>query len=42
MTFCVLQEETAEMISKLSEQLRDVLAANKELREENERLRRIY
>lgn len=38
----IAQEETAEMIDKLSEQLREVLAANKELRAENERLRHIY
>lgn len=30
------------MISQLSEQLREVLQANQELRAENERLRRIY
>lgn len=30
------------MIAQLSEQLREVLQANQELRAENERLRRIY
>jgi len=38
---CV-QEETAQLVRELSSQLADLLQSNKELREENERLRRIY
>lgn len=32
----------AEVVQEMSVQLADLLRANKELREENERLRRIY
>jgi len=36
------QEDTAELIGRLSQQLSDLLQANAELRAENERLRRVY
>lgn len=38
----LLQEDTAILISDMSKQIEDLLAANKALRAENERLRRIY
>jgi regulator of replication initiation timing len=37
-----LQEETADLLKGMSAQVAELLAANKELRAENERLRRIY
>lgn len=36
------QDETAALISDMSQQLAELLRANKELRAENEYLRRIY
>ena len=40
--FALAKEDTADMVRALSAQLQELLAANKELRQENERLRRIY
>lgn len=40
--FAIAKEDTAIAIREMSEQLKELLAANKELREENERLRHIY
>lgn len=40
--FAAAKEDTAELISALSRELKVVLAANEELRRENERLRHIY
>jgi hypothetical protein len=40
--FQLAKEDTAKLVAEISEQLREVLLANKELRAENERLRRIY
>jgi len=36
------QDETAQLLQEMSAQLKEVLQANKELRAENEYLRRIY
>jgi triphosphoribosyl-dephospho-CoA synthetase len=41
-TYFIQQEDNAELVRELSEQLGELLKANKELREENERLRHIY
>eukprot|EP01031_Cornospumella_fuschlensis_P033058 gene33058-39990_t len=40
--FVIAKDETAQLIQGLSAQLADLVQANKELREENDRLRRIY
>ena len=40
--FAIAREDTEDIIRCLSSQLADLLQANKELRAENERLRRIY
>eukprot|EP00981_Chlorochromonas_danica_P002132 scaffold424_cov165-Ochromonas_danica.AAC.32 len=40
--FVIAKEETAQLVRELSMQLADLLQANRELREENEKLRRIY
>ena len=40
--FQLAKEDTAQLVGELSQQLQELLQANKELRAENERLRRIY
>ena len=40
--FEIAKEDNAALFQKMSEQLRDLMESNKELREENERLRHIY
>ena len=40
--FHLAKEDTTKLVNEMSDQLREVLQANKELRAENERLRRIY
>jgi regulator of replication initiation timing len=40
--FQLAKEDTALLVNELSQQLQELLQANRELRAENERLRRIY